>query len=171
MSSERSFQFGPHSLAVEGNTLSVGDKAPDFTLIANDLSTVSLADSAGKARLISAVPSLETGVCDAQTRRFSEEIGKMGDNVVCYTVSADLPFSQARWCGAAGVENVQTLSDHRDMSFAKAYGTYVADIRLEQRAVFVVDPNGTVTYVEYVPVAGEHPDYESALAALNEAAN
>lgn len=170
MSSERLFQFGPHSLTVSGNALGVGDKAPDFNLVANDLSNVRLADSAGKARLISVVPSLDTGVCDAQTRKFNEEISKLGDNVVGYTVSADLPFSQKRWCGAAGVERVQTLSDHRDMNFADAYGTHVTDVRLEQRAVFVVDGSGTVQHAEYVPVAGEHPNYDAALAVLKKVA-
>lgn len=172
MSTERkdAFQFGPLAATVIGDQLNVGDKAPDFTLVSNSLSPVTLADSAGKTRLISAVPSLYTGVCDAQTRRFNEEISKLGDNVVGYTVSTDLPFGQKEWCGNAGVERVETLSDHMDMSFGNAYGTHVKEVRLEQRAVFVIDANDTVQYAEYVPVAGDHPNYDAALAALKEAA-
>jgi len=165
---ELTFQGNP--LTVIGDKLNVGDKAPDFTLLANDLSSVTLADSAGKTRLISVVPSLDTGICDAQTRRFNEEISGMGDNVVGYTVSADLPFAQARWCGAAGVERVQTLSDHRDMSFGDTYGTHVKELRLEQRAVLVVDNDDSVRYIEYVPEIAQHPDYDAALAALKEVA-
>ncbi|MEM7031913.1 MAG: thiol peroxidase, partial [Chloroflexota bacterium] len=142
----------------------------DFNLIANDMSSVSLADSTGKTRLISVVPSLDTGICDAQTRRFNEEIASLGDGVVGYTVSADLPFAQARWCGNAGVENVQTLSDHRDMSFGDAYGTHVKELRLEQRAVMVVGADDTIKYIEYVPEIAQHPEYDAALAALKEAA-
>lgn len=158
--------FKGNPLTVIGEQLSVGDQAPDFSLIANNLSTTTLGDSAGKARLISVVPSLDTGICDAQTRRFNEEIANLGDNVVGYTVSADLPFAQSRWCGNAGVKNVVTLSDHKDMSFGDTYGTHVKELRLEQRAVFVVDANGVVQYAEYVPEIAQHPDYDAALAAL-----
>jgi thiol peroxidase len=155
---------------VLGPKLKPGDKAPDFEL-ANDLfstETVSLADSAGKVRLISVVPSLDTSTCDAQTRRFNEEISKYGDNVVGYTISIDLPPAQKRWCGNAGVERVKTLSDYRAMSFGNAYGTHIKEIRVEQRAVFVVDANGVIRYVEYVPEISQHPNYEAALAALKE---
>lgn len=162
--------FKGNPLTVLGEPLKVGNKAPDFELIANDLSAVTLSDSAGKTRLISVVPSLDTGICDAQTRHFNEEISKLGEDVVGYTISADLPFAQARWCGNAGVERVITLSDHRDMNFGDAYGTHVKELRLEQRSVFIVDGDGTVRYVEYVPEIAQHPDYEAALAALNEVA-
>lgn len=162
--------FKGNPLTVIGEKLSVGDKAPDFNLTGNDLSTVTLDDSAGKVRLFSVVPSLDTGICDAQTRRLNEEISNLGDNVVCYTVSADLPFAQKRWCGNAGVENVITVSDHKDMSFADAYGTHVKELRLEQRAIFVVDENGVVQYVEYVPEIAQHPDYDSALTAVKDVA-
>ncbi|MFQ5612118.1 MAG: thiol peroxidase [Anaerolineae bacterium] len=158
------FQGNP--LTVKGDQLKVGDKAPDFSLLGNDLSQVSLADSAGKVRLISVVTSLDTGICDAQTHRFNEEAASLGDEVVILTVSADLPFAQARWCGAAGVDRVQTLSDHRDMGFGDAYGTHVKELRLEQRSVFVVDGEGIVRYAEYVPEIAQHPDYEAALAAV-----
>jgi len=161
---EVTFQGQP--LTVLGRKLEVGDRAPYFTLVANDLSTVTLPDTAGKVRLISVVPSLDTAVCDAQTRRFNQEVGAVGDEVICYTVSADLPFAQARWCGAAGVERVVTLSDHQTMAFGDAYGTHIKELRLEQRAVFVIDADGIVRYVEYVPELTHHPDYEAALDAV-----
>ncbi len=158
------FKRGPVTLI--GNEVKVGDQAPDFTVLANDLSPVSLKDSEGKIRLFSVVPSLDTGVCDAQTRRFNEEAANLGDNVVIYTVSVDLPFAQKRWCGAAGIDAVQTVSDHRDLSFGEAYGVYIKELRLLARAVFVVDAAGKVTYVEYVPEATDHPNYEAAIAAV-----
>lgn len=153
-------------LTVLGNLVKPGDAAPDFKLTANDMSQVTLQDSAGKVRLISVVPSLDTGICDAQTRRFNEEVANFSDNAVVLTVSADLPFAQKRWCGAAGIDRVQTLSDHRDMNFGDAYGTHVAELRLEQRSIFVIDANDVVRYVEYVPEIGQHPDYEAALTAV-----
>jgi thiol peroxidase len=157
-------------LTVLGPKLQPGDPAPDFEVV-NDLfspETITLADSAGKVRLISVVPSLDTGICDAQTRRFNEEISKYGDNVIGYTISVDLPPAQKRWCGNAGVERVQTLSDYRTMSFGNAYGTHIKEIRAEQRAVFIVDANNTIRYAEYVPEISQHPDYDTALAALKE---
>ncbi|EJY55100.1 alkyl hydroperoxide reductase/ Thiol specific antioxidant/ Mal allergen [Alicyclobacillus hesperidum URH17-3-68] len=163
------FTFIDQACTLIGPELKVGDTAPDFHVIANDLSTVTLADSRGKVRIISVVPSLDTGVCDAQTRRFNEAASELGENVVILTISADLPFAQKRWCGAAGVERVQTLSDHRDMSFGSAYGTYIKEVRLESRAVFVVDSNDKIVYVEYVPTAGQHPNYEAALEAAKAA--
>jgi len=153
---------------VIGPVLKPGDKAPDFKLLANDFSEVTLADSAGKARLISVVHSLDTGICDAQTRRFNQEAANLGDDVAILTVSVDLPYAQRRWCGAAGIDRVQTLSDHREMSFGDAYGTHVKELRLEQRAVFVVDRDDVVRYVEYVPEIAQHPNYDAALAALRE---
>lgn len=160
--------FQGQPLTVLGDPVRVGDKAPEFTVLANDLTERHLRDYAGKVKLISVVPSLDTGICDAQTRRWNEEAARFGDNVVVLTISADLPFAQARWCGAAGVERVITLSDHRDMSFGTAYGTYIKELRLEQRAVFIVDENDVVRYAQYVPEIVQHPDYEGALAALRE---
>ncbi len=157
-------------LTIIGDKLAVGDKAPDFKLVANDLSTVTLADSAGKARLISVVPSLDTPVCDAQTRRFNQEAAKFGDNVVILTVSAEHPFNQKRWCGAAGIDKVQVVSDHLDMNFGEAYGTHVKELRLEQRSIFVIDGEGVIRYIEYVPEIVDHPNYEAALTALAEVA-
>ncbi|OFW76553.1 MAG: lipid hydroperoxide peroxidase [Alicyclobacillus sp. RIFOXYA1_FULL_53_8] len=161
--------FGGKPVTLVGAEVKVGDKAPNFSVLANDRSTVTLDNSQGKVRLISVVPSLDTGVCDAQTRRFNEEAVNFGDNVVVLTVSADLPFAQKRWCGAAGIENVQTLSDHLSMSFGTAYGTYMKEHRLESRAIFVVDSSDIVTYVQYVAEGTHHPDYEAALVAVKAA--
>ncbi len=160
---ELTFKGGP--LTLLGQRVAVGSAAPEFKLLANDLSPVALADSAGKVRLISVVPSLDTGVCDAQTRRFNEEAAGLGKNVVVLTVSADLPFAQARWCGAAGVDQVQTVSDHFDMNFGDSYGVHIKELRIDTRAIFVVDASGTVVYAEYVPEMTDHPDYDAALAA------
>ena len=158
------FKNGPVTLI--GNEVKVGDAAPDFTVLANDLSPVTLNDSEGKIRLFSVVPSLDTGVCDAQTRKFNEAAAELGDNVVIYTVSMDLPFAQKRWCGAAGIENVVTVSDHRAGSFGEAYGVLIEELRLLARAIFVVDANDKVTYVEYVSEATNHPNYEAAIEAV-----
>ncbi|MEH7345954.1 MULTISPECIES: thiol peroxidase [unclassified Bacillus (in: firmicutes)] len=160
--------FKGNAVTLLGNEVKVGDKAPEFNVLANDLSAVTLADSKGQVRLISVVPSIDTGVCDAQTRRFNEEASKL-DNVKILTVSVDLPFAQKRWCAAAGIENVQTLSDHRDLSFGEAYGVAIQELRLLARAVFVVDSNDTVTYAEYVSEATDHPNYEAAVEAAKAA--
>lgn len=153
-------------LTVIGEPVAVGQKAPDFTLRANDQSIRTLADYAGKVKLISVVPSLDTGLCDAQTRRFNEAASSLGDDVVVLTVSAEHPFNQRRWCGAAGIDRVEVLSDHYDLNFGDAYGTHIKEWRLEQRSVFVLDENDVIRYVEYVPENSQHPDYEAALAAV-----
>ena len=158
--------FKNNPVTLIGNEVKVGDKAPDFTVLANDLSPVTLKDSEGKVRLISVVPSLDTGVCDAQTRRFNEEVVGLGEGVAFYTVSVDLPFAQKRWCAAAGLEGAQTVSDHKDLSFGKAYGVYMEELRLLARSVFVINQEGTVTYVEYVSEGTSHPNYENAIAAV-----
>jgi len=158
------FQGNP--LTAIGPRLKPGSKAPDFQLLANDLSVVTLSDSAGKIRLVSVVPSLDTPVCDTQTRRFNEQMDEWEDRVAGYTVSADLPFAQARWCGTAGIKRMQTLSDHRDMAFGSAYGTHIKELRLESRAVFVIDGNDFIQYVEYVKEITQHPDYAAALDAV-----
>lgn len=158
--------FKDKPITLIGKEVKVGDYAPDFTVLANDLIPVTLNDSKGKVRLISVVPSLDTGVCDAQTRRFNEAAAELGDNVVILTVSVDLPFAQKRWCGANGIEAVQTLSDHRDVSFGDAYGVHIQELRLLARSIFVVDPEGKVTYVEYVPESTNHPNYEAAIEAV-----
>ena len=160
--------FKNNPVTLLGTEVNVGDTAPEFTVLANDMSPVTLADSKGSVRLISVVPSIDTGVCDAQTRRFNEEAANL-DNVKILTVSVDLPFAQKRWCGANGIENVQTLSDHRDLSFGEAYGVHIKELRLLARAVFVVDSNDKVTYVEYVSEATNHPNYEAAIEAAKAA--
>lgn len=163
-----SITFKGNPVTLIGPDITPGDKAPDFTVLANDLTPVTLADSKGQVRLISVVPSLDTGVCDAQTRRFNEEAANL-PNVNILTISVDLPFAQKRWCGAAGIDKVQTLSDHRELSFGKAYGVAIEELRLLARAIFVVDSNDNVTYVEYVSEATNHPDYEAAIEAAKSA--
>ena len=145
-----------------GPEIRVGDRAPDFTLLDNDLKPVSLQDGSGKLRILSVVPSLDTPVCDQQTRRFNEEAAKLPQAEVL-TISMDLPFAQKRWCGAAGVSNLRTLSDHRDASFGRAYGTLVKELRLNARAVFVLDKDDTVRHVEYVKEISTLPNFEAAL--------
>ncbi|MEI7644161.1 MAG: thiol peroxidase [Chloroflexales bacterium] len=156
--------FGPRSLT--GPELKPGDAAPDFQLITNAFETVTKATYAGKPLLISVVPSLDTGVCSKQTIRFNAEAATLKDRASFVTVSADLPFAQSRWCGSNNADHVQTLSDHRDMNFGAAYGTLLGDFRFDSRAVFVVDADGIVRYAQYVPVAGQEPDYDRALDAI-----
>ncbi len=162
-------EFGGKELTVLGRQLEIGDQAPEFTVEASDFSAVSLVDSAGKVRLISVVPSLDTSVCDAQTRRFNQEAGNFGDDVVLLTISAEHPINQKRWCNFAEVEKVQVLSDHKDMNFGDAYGTHIKERRLEQRSIFVVDKDDMIRYVEYVHETGRLPDIEKALEATREA--
>lgn len=168
---ERAVTFKGRPMTLVGPELQPGDMAPAFTLIRNDLSVATLADYAGKTLLVAAVPSLDTPVCDQETRRFNQEAAALGPGVRILTVSMDLPFAQARWCGAAGVDRVETLSDYKDRGFGPAYGVYVKELGLLARAVFVVDPEGRLTYVEYVPEIGQHPDYEAALQAVRSLAS
>lgn len=149
-----------------GPELKVGDKAPEFQLNKSLVDVVELEQFAGKVKLISVIPSIDTGVCDAQTRRFNEEASKLGDKAAIITVSVDLPMAQARWCGAAGVDNVVMLSDYRDNNFGKSYGVLIKELHLDMRSIFVVDADNTIRYVEYVSEMTEHPSYEQALAAV-----
>jgi thiol peroxidase len=167
MSQERkgAATFKGNPLTLVGPEVKVGQQAPDFTVLAGDLSPVTLASSAGKTRLLISVPSLDTPVCDAETRRFNEEASKMS-GVEVLVVSMDLPFAQGRFCQTAGIKNLKTASDHRDASFANAYGTLIKELRLESRAIFVVDPSNKVQYVEYVKEVTSHPNYDAALNAL-----
>ncbi len=158
------FQGNP--LTLIGNEVKVGQTAPDFTVIANDLSPRTLADYKGSILVISAVPSLDTPVCDMETRRFNAEAVKLGDDVRILTISMDLPFAQSRWCGAAGVSNVTTLSDHRDASFGLAYGMLVKELRLLARTVFVIDKAGVVRYVQEVGEITREPNYDEVLNAV-----
>ena len=165
------FKGNPITLTGQG-ACKVGDKAPSFTAIAQDLSDKSLKDYAGKVVVISSVPSLDTGICDKQTRAFNEKAGGLGDDVVVLTISRDLPFAQKRWCGAAGVDRVVTLSDFRDHAFGRSYGLEIGDSPLKgllARSVIVVDKTGTVKYQEIVPEIAQEPDYDKALAAVNAA--
>ena len=157
------FKGKPITLA--GTKLQVGDTAPDFVLTDTDLSKKTLADFAGKKKVISVVPSIDTGVCDAQTRRFNQELAN-AKNTVVITVSVDLPFAQARWCGAAGLEDAVTLSDYYDHSFGKAYGLLINELHLLGRAVFVLDENNKIIYLEYLEDMGNHPNYDAAVAAV-----
>lgn len=153
-------------MTIVGNVVKVGDTFPGVTLHATDWSTVDLAALKGTVRLISVVPSLDTGVCDAQTKRFNEEAAKLGDAAKVITVSSDPPFTQKRWAADSEVKNITVLSDHMDMAFGNAVGTHIKDLRLDQRSVFVIDRDDTVKYVEYVPVFGQHPDYDAAIAVV-----
>jgi thiol peroxidase len=148
-----------------GPEIKVGQKAHDFRLLATDMKEVELSQTKGKVRLLSVVTSLDTPVCDLQTQRFEEEANKLGD-VVIYTISMDLPFAQARYCSAHNIKSLQTLSDHREASFGTAYGVLIKELRLLSRAIFIVDRDGTVRYVEYVKEITNHPDYDRALEAL-----
>ena len=156
------------SVTLLGNEVKVGEQAPNFTVLANDLSPVTLDTYKGAVKLISVVPSVDTGVCAAQTRKFNEEAAGL-DNVKVLTVSVDLPFAQKRYCATEGLENAVTLSDHRDLSFGKAYGVAIEELRLLTRAVFVINSEDQVTYVEYVSEATNHPNYEAALEAAKAA--
>jgi thiol peroxidase len=149
-----------------GPELTAGQAAPDFTLLANDLTEVGLSDFAGKIVLIATVPSIDTSVCDTEARRFNEEAAALGDGVCVLVVSMDLPFAQQRWCGAAGIENVRTLSDHRDASFGESYGVLISELRLLARSIWVLDAAGTIRYIELVGELTDEPDYNAALAAV-----
>ena len=151
-------------MTLAGPELKPGDKAPNATVIGNDMKPVSLGDTAGKVRIIASVPSLDTPVCDMETRRFNEESAKL-PGVEILTISMDLPMAQSRWCAAAGVKNVRTLSDYRTREFGPAYGVLIPEIMLDARAVFVLDKDNTIRYVEYVKEVAEHPNYDAALEA------
>jgi thioredoxin-dependent peroxiredoxin len=164
----RTVEFKGKAFPLVGPELKVGDKAPNFSCVSSGLELVSLDKTPAKTRLFSVVPSLDTPVCSEQTKRFDKEIGALKDKVVCYTISLDLPFAQKRFCTAENLSNVQTLSDTHDHSFGKNYGVLIEGLPMPllQRSIFVVDPNGKITYVEYVPSVPSHPNYDKALAAL-----
>ncbi|MFW5748694.1 MAG: thiol peroxidase [Chloroflexota bacterium] len=161
-------KVGPVEHIVEGDMLEVGNTAPDFTLIGIDLSPRSLADYEGKVKIISVIPSIDTGVCSAQTHRFNKEAADLGEGIAVLTVSADLPFALKRYCGNEGIENTVTLSTYRDMKFAVDYGVHDVDWRVCQRAVFVVDKNNVIQHAEYVPVIGDEVNFEAALSKARE---
>ena len=154
-------------LTLVGKELKVGDIGPDFEVLDNDLAPVKFSSFRGKICVISSVPSLDTPVCDMETRRFNEEAGKLGTDIRILTISMDLPFAQKRWCGAAGVDKVITLSDHRDVSFGTAYGALIKELRLLARIVFVVDGKGVIRDMQVVKEQTEEPDYDAVLEAVN----
>lgn len=167
----------PNAVSSQGNfftllgpELKPGDKAPDFTVVDREMKEVHLSDFSGKVKLLLSVPSLDTSVCSEETTRFNNEVPQLPENVAVVTISVDLPTAQARWCATSGVDRVTVLSDHRDLSFGLNYGTAIKELRLLSRAVFVVDANDVIRYVEYIPVIGQHPDYDAALAAVREVA-
>ncbi|MGA8281006.1 MAG: thiol peroxidase, partial [Desulfobacterales bacterium] len=147
-------------LTLIGQEIKPGNPAPDFESLNNELKPVRLSSFRGKVVVISAVPSLDTPVCDMETRRFNSEAAKLSDDIVILTISMDLPFTQKRWCGAAGVDKVVTLSDHREAEFGNAYGVLIKELRLLARAVFVVDAEGVVRYVQLVKEVADEPDYD-----------
>jgi thiol peroxidase len=151
-------------LTLMGPELQAGDHAPDFNVVDGTLSAVNLEKTGHNVRIISVVPSLDTPVCDLQTKRFNEEAAKL-PGVDILTISMDLPFAQKRWCGAFGVDRIKMLSDHRTGSFGEAYGTLIKDLRIESRAIFVLDSSNLIRYVEYVKEVADHPNYDAALAA------
>lgn len=157
-------------VALAGQDVQVGQRAPEATLTGNDMKPVTLSSFRGKVVILSAVPSLDTSVCSLETHRFNEEAANLTDGIVILTISMDLPFAQKRWCGAEGVQKVLTLSDHKDAAFGRAYGVLIPDLRLLARAVFVVDPDGIVRYKQIVPEIAKEPDYGAALSAARKLA-
>lgn len=159
--------FKGNPMTLIGPDVKVGDKAPEFSVVGNDMSPITLASSQGKTRLVVSVPSIDTPVCDTEVRRFNEEAAKLA-NVEVLVVSLDLPFAQTRWCGAAGISNVKTASDYRGASFAKAYGVLIKELHLAARAVFVIDADNTIVYKEIVSEVTKEPNYEAALKAASQ---
>lgn len=156
------------SFKLAGNEIRVGDKAPDFAVVANDFSLKKFSEYRGRICLIASAPSLDTSVCDREARRFNEEAANLGDDVSILTISMDLPYAQRRWCGAVDNVRVEVLSDHRDADFGKKFGVLVEELRILARAVFVVDREGVVRYTELVKVIADEPDYEKVLQAVRE---
>jgi len=163
-SGEVTLQGNP--LTLVGPRLKAGDKAPDFVVLNTELAPVGLSSHRGKVCIIASVPSLDTPVCDIEARKFNQEAANLGPDVVIMTISMDLPFAQKRWCGAAGVQKLITLSDHRDASFGSAYGVLIKELRLLARSVMIVDKEGTIRYFELVRELAQEPDYEAVLKAL-----
>lgn len=159
---------GENEHTVQNDMLNVGASAPDFTLLTPKLALKTLSDYEGKVKVLSVIPSIDTGVCSAQTRRFNQEAAELGGNIVVLTVSADLPFALGRYCANEGIENTETLSTYKDMAFANDYGVHDTDWRVCQRAVFVLDKDNVVQYAEYVPVIGQEVDFEAALSKARE---
>jgi len=160
--------FEGNPLTLVGYQVKVGEAAPDFEVLSNDMSVVKLSAFRGKICIICSVPSLDTPVCDTEVRKFNERATSLEDDVVVLVISMDLPFAQQRWCGAAGIKNVQTLSDHRRAEFGSAFGVLIEELRLLARAVFVVDTQGIIRYMQIVDELTQEPNYEAALKAVEE---
>jgi len=158
--------FMGNPLTLIGNEVKVGETAPEFVVLDNNLSPVKLSSFRGKVCILSSVPSLDTPVCDTETRKFNQEAGRLGKDITILTISMDLPFAQKRWCAAAGVDHVQTLSDHREASFGNSFGVLIKELRLLARAVFLVDRKGVIQYVQLVKEVSKEPDYEAVFNAL-----
>lgn len=161
--------FQGNGLTLEGSPVEVGDSAPDFSLLTTDLTPKTLADYKGKVLLLVTVPSLDTPVCDVEARRFNQEAADLHEDIEVLTVSTDLPFAQARWCGAAGIESVEVLSDHKDLSLGHAYGVAIKELRLLARAVFVINRDHKIVYSQIVPEVTNEPDYDAAIKAAHAA--
>jgi thiol peroxidase len=153
-------------LMLSGTAVDIGQEAPDFEVLDNELKTVTLSSFAGKTLIICSVPSLDTSVCDTETRKFNEKAAELGEGVAVLVISMDLPFAQKRWCGAAGIRNVKTLSDHRNASFGKAYGVLIEGLRLLARAIFIIDRQGVIRYKQIVPEITSEPDYDDCLNSV-----
>lgn len=167
--SMRTVTLHGNPLALTGTPVAVGKPAPDAVVLDGGLAPVAISDViAGKTAVIASVPSLDTPICDAETRRFNQEASALGESVVVAVISVDLPFAQVRWCGAAGVDRVQVLSDYRDTAFGQAWGILISDLRLLARAVWVVDSSGTVRYAQIVPEVSQAPEYEQVLRAVRQ---
>ena len=153
-------------LTLLGKEVKVGQEAPDFVALDTSLKPVTLSSFRGKVCIIASVPSLDTPVCEIETKKFNDEAGRLGPNIALLTISMDLPFAQKRWCGAEGITHLQTLSDHRDAPFGTAYGVLIKELRLLARSIFLVDQKGGIRYVQLVKEVTQEPDYEGIWGAL-----
>lgn len=163
-------KFGGKDVTIIGQDLKVGDKAPEFTVQTQDWSTVKgLRSTQGKVRILATLPSLNTSVCDRETRRFNQEAAALGEGIAILTVSMDLPFTLKNWCAAAGIDRVTTLSDHQTAGFGKKYAVLIQEKRIFRRAIFVVDRQGSIVYAAYMPTLGDEPDYPAVLRAAQKA--
>lgn len=167
MEKRTGFKMGDSELTLLGKELKVGDKAPDFTVVKQDLSPYTLKDMGDVPKILIAVPSVDTGVCEMETIRFNEEAKKLGDKVALLTVSMDLPFAQQRFCAQKGIDNLVVASDYQNREFAEKYGVLIDGLCLTNRSIFVLDKDNTITYLEYVPQNTDHPNYDGALEAVN----
>lgn len=160
---KRTVTVKSNTVTLIGAEVDVGQKAPDFGVLDNELNPVTLSSFTGKTLIICSVPSLDTSVCDTETRKFNEKAVELGSNIAIIVISMDLPFAQKRWCGSAGIHNIKTLSDHRDASFGKAYGVLIEELRLLAREIFIVDKEGIIRYKQIVPEITSEPDYDDCL--------